>query len=296
MEACLIIPAVYVKPFLKGQKNDYNDAEAIAEATLRPNLRVIKEKSQDQLDLQACHRVRSRLVSRRTATINQIRAFMIEQGIAVRTGPRALRNTQTLVANYRPALGAILLLLGRLMRRTGQRAMFEKTQNIAKIDDWIFDSYAFDQVCWAVSTLMEGLRPPSSRAFRQPKGAYLTAFIPETIGHDFAQAQLWKLLNPEDPGEMPNSAEYLELQAFAREIGELLGPDFMSRITVPEKAGRKDAAKRLAAAKENAPVLAASDEAETPKVDPEIKIPVSAPPSPRRRRTPLGKPVGDGAD
>ena len=88
-----IIPAIYVKPFLKGQKNDYNDAEAIAEAALRPNLRVVQEKSQDQLDLQACHRVRSRLVSRRTATINQIRAFLIEQGIAVRAGPRALRNS-----------------------------------------------------------------------------------------------------------------------------------------------------------------------------------------------------------
>src|SRR6516165_1845129 len=88
-----IIPAIYVKPFMKGQKNDYNDAEAIAEAALRPNLRVVKEKSQDQLDLQACHRIRSRLVSRRTATINQIRAFLIEQGIAVRTGARALRNS-----------------------------------------------------------------------------------------------------------------------------------------------------------------------------------------------------------
>ena len=88
-----IIPAIYVRPFVKGQKNDYNDAEAIAEAALRPNLRVVQEKSQDQLDLQACHRVRSRLVARRTATINQIRAFLIEQGIAVRTGPRVLRNS-----------------------------------------------------------------------------------------------------------------------------------------------------------------------------------------------------------
>ena len=88
-----IIPAIYVKPFVKGQKNDYNDAEAIAEAALRPNLRCVQEKSQDQLDLQACHRVRSRLVSRRTATINQIRAFLIEQGSAVRTGPRALRKS-----------------------------------------------------------------------------------------------------------------------------------------------------------------------------------------------------------
>ena len=53
-----IIPAIYVKPFNKGQKNDYNDAEAIAEAAMRPNLRTVTEKSQDQLDLQAMHRVR----------------------------------------------------------------------------------------------------------------------------------------------------------------------------------------------------------------------------------------------
>jgi transposase len=88
-----IIPAKYTRPFARGQKNDYNDAEAIAEAALRPNLKLVREKTQDQLDLQALHRVRSRLVSRRTATINQIRAFLIEQGIAVRTGARALRNS-----------------------------------------------------------------------------------------------------------------------------------------------------------------------------------------------------------
>ncbi|MDA7948076.1 MAG: IS110 family transposase [Hyphomicrobiaceae bacterium] len=88
-----IIPAKCTKPFVKGQKNDYNDAEAIAEAALRPNLKRVSEKTQDQLDLQALHRVRSRLVSRRTATINQIRAFLIEQGITVRTGARALRNS-----------------------------------------------------------------------------------------------------------------------------------------------------------------------------------------------------------
>jgi transposase len=88
-----IIPAKYTKPFVKGQKNDYNDAEGIAEAALRPNLKLVSEKTQDQLDLQALHRVRSRLVSRRTATINQIRAFLIEQGITVRTGAQALRKS-----------------------------------------------------------------------------------------------------------------------------------------------------------------------------------------------------------
>jgi len=53
----------------------------------------VKEKTQHQLDLQACHRIRARLVSRRTATINQIRGFLIEQGIAVRAGAHALRNS-----------------------------------------------------------------------------------------------------------------------------------------------------------------------------------------------------------
>ena len=98
-----IIPAIYVKPFTKGQKNDYNDAEAIAEAALRPNLRLVTEKTQDQLDLQACHRVRSRLVSRRTATINQIRAFLIEQGIAVRSGVNALRQSLFVILKNREA-------------------------------------------------------------------------------------------------------------------------------------------------------------------------------------------------
>jgi len=88
-----IIPAIYVKPFNKGQKNDYNDAEAIAEAALRPNLKTVSEKTQEQLDLQALHRVRSRLVSRRTAAMNQIRAFLIEQGITVRRSVAALRSS-----------------------------------------------------------------------------------------------------------------------------------------------------------------------------------------------------------
>jgi hypothetical protein len=94
-----------VKPFNKGQKNDYNDAEAIAEAALRPNLKTVSEKTQDQLDLQALHRVRARLVSRRTATINQIRAFLIEHGITVRRGVASLRNSlSTILENRRDAL------------------------------------------------------------------------------------------------------------------------------------------------------------------------------------------------
>jgi transposase len=98
-----IIPAKHTKPFVKGQKNDYNDAEGVAEAALRPNLKLVKEKTQEQLDLQALHRVRARLISRRTATTNQIRAFLIEQGIAVRAGANILRNSLHSILQNRAA-------------------------------------------------------------------------------------------------------------------------------------------------------------------------------------------------
>ena len=86
-----LIPAQYVKPFLKGHKNDYRDAEAIAEAVQRPTMNFVSIKTPDQMDLLALHRVRSRLVSLRTGVINQIRGFLIERGITVRQGPAPLR-------------------------------------------------------------------------------------------------------------------------------------------------------------------------------------------------------------
>ncbi|TFV45367.1 IS110 family transposase [Bradyrhizobium niftali] len=86
-----LMPAKYVRPYSKGDKNDYRDAEAIAEAVQRPTMKFVATKTSDQLDLQALHRVRERLVSQRTGIINQIRAFLLERGIAVRQGLRFLR-------------------------------------------------------------------------------------------------------------------------------------------------------------------------------------------------------------
>ena len=86
-----LMPAKYVRPYCKGDKNDYRDAEAIAEAVQRPTMKFVATKTADQLDLQALHRVRERLVSQRTGIINQIRAFLLERGIAVRQGLRFLR-------------------------------------------------------------------------------------------------------------------------------------------------------------------------------------------------------------
>ena len=86
-----LMPAKYVRAYSKGQKNDFNDAEAIAEAVQRPTMKFVATKTAEQLDLQALHRVRERLVSQRTGIINQIRAFMLERGVAVRQGIGFLR-------------------------------------------------------------------------------------------------------------------------------------------------------------------------------------------------------------
>jgi transposase len=80
----------YVQPYVKAQKNDERDAEAIAEAATRPTMRFVELKSEMQLDMQSLHRARSRLVSERTALINQLRAILLERGLTIAQGRRRL--------------------------------------------------------------------------------------------------------------------------------------------------------------------------------------------------------------
>jgi transposase len=77
------MPARYARAFLKGNKNDFRDVEAIAEAVQRPTIRFVATKTGEQLDLQALHRVRSRLMSERRATVNEVRAFPFDPGVTV---------------------------------------------------------------------------------------------------------------------------------------------------------------------------------------------------------------------
>jgi transposase len=81
-----VIPAQFVKPYLKSNKNDFNDAEAIAEAGSRGTMRCVALKSADQLELQALHRVRQRFIVERTAVVNQMRALLLEHGLVVPLG------------------------------------------------------------------------------------------------------------------------------------------------------------------------------------------------------------------
>jgi transposase len=119
-----LIPAQYVKPFVKTNKNDFIDAEAIAEAVGRPTMRFVPIKSDDQLDLQSLHRVRERWVMRRTAVVNQIRGLLLERGIILRKGrtyvdqdlPRILENAELKLS------GALRALLAQLTIELGQLA------------------------------------------------------------------------------------------------------------------------------------------------------------------------------
>jgi transposase len=86
-----IVPAQFVKPYVKSNKSDAIDAAAIAEAVTRPTMRFVELKAPEQVDLQALHRIRERLVTARTRLICQMRAFCLEHGVAMRQGAGAFK-------------------------------------------------------------------------------------------------------------------------------------------------------------------------------------------------------------
>jgi transposase len=86
-----LISPQFVKPYVKGNKNDSRDAEAICEAVSRPHMRFVPLKTVESQDIQAIHRMRSRLVKERTALVNQVRGLLAERGIVIAQGITKLR-------------------------------------------------------------------------------------------------------------------------------------------------------------------------------------------------------------
>src|SRR5215831_313630 len=155
-----LMPAQYVKPFLKGHKNDYRDAEAIAEAVQRPTMHFVAIKTPEQMDLLALHRVRSRLVSQRTGVTNQIRGFLMERGITVRQGVVPLRRAlpDILSANTGALSPRIVNLIAELVqdwRRLDER--------IAAVSADIESLVEQDEACQRVMTV-PGVGPIISSA------------------------------------------------------------------------------------------------------------------------------------
>jgi transposase len=136
-----LIPAQFVKPFLKSNKNDFLDAEAIAEAVERQNMRFVPIKTDDQLDLQAMHRVRDRLVARRTSVINQLRAFLLERGMVFAKTPFKLKQAMPEIlenadANLTPRMRNLVSLLWSEWKDLEEQivAMNEEVEQIASSD------------------------------------------------------------------------------------------------------------------------------------------------------------------
>ena len=136
-----LIPAQFVKPYRKSNKNDFIDAEAIAEAVTKQNMRLVQIKTQEQLDWQAMHRVRDRLVQRRTALINEIRGFLLERGITFPAQPIHLRkNLPTVIEDAEQNLsGRLRWLLDRLWQEWKQteidiKAITDEIERISNED------------------------------------------------------------------------------------------------------------------------------------------------------------------
>ena len=137
-----LMPAQYVKPYVQTNKSDYLDAEAIAEAVQRPRMRFVPIKTEEQLDLQALHRVRERWVMRRTAVVNQIRSLLLERGLTLPKGrshvdeqlPRILEDAELrLSGSFRVLLAQLQVELNQLTARIEQ--MDAVIQKMAKEND-----------------------------------------------------------------------------------------------------------------------------------------------------------------
>ena len=117
----------YVRPYVKAQKNDDRDAEAIAEAATRPTMRFVELKSQEQLDIQSLHRVRSRLVGARTTLINQTRALLLERGTTFAQGRR----------KFQTAFDALLADEARLPQSRIRQLLVDMREEWAELDQRI---------------------------------------------------------------------------------------------------------------------------------------------------------------
>ena len=132
-----LMPAQYVKPYVKTNKSDFIDAEAVAEAVQRPTMRFVPIKTEEQLDLQAVHRVRERWVMRRTAVINQIRGLLLERGVTLSKGrshleqalPQILEDANLQLSDsFRVLLAQLKLELEQLTARIEQMdSVFQHT-------------------------------------------------------------------------------------------------------------------------------------------------------------------------
>ena len=155
-----LIAPQFVKPYVKSNKNDANDAEAICEAVSRPHMRFVPAKSVEQQDIQSLHRVRSRLVSSRTGLVNQIRGLLAEYGIVLPQYVSQLRRGLPLVVED---TDNELTAFSRRLFASLYEELLSLEEKIDALDEQIESVYRTSEPCQRVAAV-EGIGPLTATA------------------------------------------------------------------------------------------------------------------------------------
>jgi|HubBroStandDraft_4_1064222.scaffolds.fasta_scaffold42768_2 transposase len=158
-EVRLLAPQ-FVKPYLKSQKNDANDAEAICEAVSRPNMRFVPSKSIEQQDLQALHRIRSRMIGSRTQLGNQIRGLLAEYGIVL---PLHLSQVRAALPRLIEDDNPLLSGFGRQLLAALYEELCALEQRIEKIEEQVQQIHRSNPLCQKIAAV-EGVGPVTATA------------------------------------------------------------------------------------------------------------------------------------
>jgi transposase len=145
----------FVKPSVKGNKNDSRDAEAICEAVARPHMRFVPLKTVESQDIQAIHRLRSRLIKERTALVNQVRGLLAERGIVIAQGITRLRRQLPVIVED---LENELTPLSREVMRELYEQLVALDERIARADGMVHRVFTQSAACQKL-TQVEGIGP-----------------------------------------------------------------------------------------------------------------------------------------
>lgn len=158
-EVRLISPQ-FVKPYVKSNKNDRNDAEAICEAVGRPAMRFVPPKSSEQLEIQAVHRIRQRVVANRTRLVNQVRGLLGEHGVVVARDITRIRRTLGEIADDRSgSFGELFIEMLRDMRDE----LAELDRRLAVYNRRIKNLFRSNEMCQRIGQI-EGIGPITATA------------------------------------------------------------------------------------------------------------------------------------
>jgi transposase len=145
-----LISPQFVKPYVKSNKNDVNDAAAICEAVTRPHMRFVPPKSVEQQDIQSIHRVRSRLVGHRTALVNQIRGLLYEYGITI---PKGISTARKALPSLVDEENKLLTPRFKSLLSDLYNEFTEVDVRIARLNDQVENVYRQSEACQRIGKL-----------------------------------------------------------------------------------------------------------------------------------------------